>query len=238
MTTVTRVNTRPLAQQLRRALQLRRTRGFSRVLYASLRRACGLPLVRRCLGICATDAWRLPLHPPGPAPRPTSLFTIRLATPGDLPALVEYFGDAQRIDTRLARRDECVIAISQQKIGAAVWVSTGPNETAEDWEDMRCTFRYPMGVAWAYDGKGTKIGAWGSMMKQLPSLLRKWNIEEIATIIDCDNWQSFDAHKSLGYQVVGILLCLSIFNWSLHAYKPTNQGWRRLPPTIGQVEVV
>ena len=177
-------------------------------------------------------------RPPTSPPRPTSLYTIHLATPDDLPALVEYFGNSDRIDRRLARRDMCVVAISQQQIAAAVWVSTGPNEIAEDWKEMRCTFRYPMGVAWAYDGKGTKIGAWGTMMKQLPALLRKSGIDEIATIIDCDNWQSFDAHKSLGFETVGILLCLNILGWTLHAYKPARQGWRRLPPTIGQIEVV
>ncbi len=158
MTTVTRVTSKSLTKRLRRALQLRRTRGLSRVAYAVLRRACTPPVLRYCLGVCATDLWRLPLRAGGAA-RTTSLFTVRVAESDDLPALEDYFGDPPRIAARLARRDMCVLALSQDQIAAAVWFSTGPNEIAEDWKEMGCSFRYPMNVAWVYDGKGTKIGA-------------------------------------------------------------------------------
>ncbi len=238
MTTVTRGRTGQFLERVRRALKLRRTRGLGRVGYAFLRHVGRQPVIRSLIGICAIDMWRLPLNTPRPAPRTSSLFTVRFATPDDLPALEAYFGDPRRIDARLARRDLCVIALSEQQIGAAVWVSTGPNEIAEDWDELRCRFRYPSGVAWAYDGKGTKIGAWGTMMKQLPALLRKWDIGEVATIIDCDNWQSFDAHKSLGYEAAGILLCVNLFGWAWHLYKPVQQGWQRVPACVSQVEVV
>ncbi len=75
------------------------------------------------------------------------------------------------------------------------------------------------------------------MMKQLPSLLRKYDIDEIATIVDCDNWQSYDAHKSLGYERIGIIFCVRIFGWHLHAYRPANRFWQPLPPAIGSVEI-
>ncbi len=242
MTILTRVKTGPLALRLRRAVQLRRARGTARAGYAVLRRLVAMPLLRHAVHLSAVDFWRLQLPESWSPPRTSPLFTVRLAQTDDIPALAHYFGHGKLVEARFARGDRCVIATSQGAIGAAVWLAIGPSQFAEDWEDLRCAFRFPAGVAWTYDGKGTKLGAWGTMMKLLPQFLLedsllKDKVQEIATIIDCNNWQSMDAHRSLGYQSAGVLLHTRVLGCTVHLFKPLQQRWRRLPTAIDPVEV-
>lgn len=239
MTTLTRVNIGPLGQRLRRVVQLQQIRGSARASYAILRRILAWPVLRQTLHLCAVDFWRLQLSADSWSPPHTSsLFTVRWAEPADLEELAHYFGNRERVKTRIAKGHRCVVAISQEKIGAAVWLGIGPSQFVEDWDDLRCVIRYPAGIAWTYDGKGTKLGAWGTMMKLLPGLLRHENVYEIATIIDCNNWQSMDAHRSLGYQSAGALLHARVLDFPLRLFKPLGKRWRRVPPTIDRVEIV
>ena len=57
-------------------------------------------------------------------------------------------------------------------------------------------------------------------------LLPPRGIEQLATAIDCNNWQSIDAHRSLGFQTDGILCCLRVFGLTIRAYKPSPGRWR------------
>ena len=118
-----------------------------------------------------------------------------------------------------------------------MWLAIGPSDFAEDWDDLRCAFRFPSGIAWSYDGKGTKLGAWGTMMKQLPGLLRDANVQEMMTVIDCNNWQSMDAHRSLGYESVGVLLHARVLGFATRLWKPPGRRWRRVPPIVNRVEI-
>ena len=163
---------------------------------------------------------------------------VRFAQPGDVPELIEYFGNRRRVEARLARGDRCVIAASKESIGAAVWLALGPNRFLDDWNELRCAFRFPERIAWSYDGRGTKLGAWGTMMKQLPEILRGAKIREIGTAIDCDNWQSIDAHRSLGYISGGVLLHARFLGLSIQFFKPHRRLPRRIPTVVGRVHIV
>jgi hypothetical protein len=227
-----------LLHPLRRAAQLRRARGTARTVYAVINRIVQGPVLGKCLHICAVDYWRLPLDENDAPARKSALFDVRFAHQQDTDLLAEYFGDRHRVLRRLARGDRCVVAISKGAIGAAVWLGIGPGEFVEDWLELRCAFQFPRGVAWSYDGKGTRLGAWGTMMKQLPFVLRAVNVREVATIIDCNNWQSTDGHRSLGYQSLGVLLHVRLLGLpSLHLFRPANGRWQRLPSHIDRVSV-
>ncbi len=226
-----------LLQPLHRARQLQRSRGSVRTGFAILQRLGRLPVLRMIWHLCAIDYWRLPLGPSDNNARFSNLFQVRWATDEDLTALVDYYGDRARVTQRLARGHRCVVALSQQTIGAAVWLGIGPDQSEEDWEELRCLFQYPAQIVWSYDGKGTKMGAWGTMMKRLPSLLQQGGYEEIATIIDCNNWQSSDGHRSLGYERVGVLLHARLCGLGLRLFKPVGQRWQRVPAVLHQVAI-
>jgi hypothetical protein len=202
-----------------------------------LRRLSALPLLCRCLSICSVDLWHLPIRPASSFPPASSLFLVRWAEPSDREQLGNYFGDRYRVERRLARGDRCALALCQESIGAAAWVSLGPGHFNEDWNELRCSFRFPAGVAWSYDGKGTRMGAWGTLMKQLPELLRREGATEIATVTDCNNWSSIDAHRSLGYTSGGLLLHARLAGISLHGFKAPRRRWRRLPLTVAHLEI-
>lgn len=237
MTTITDVTITPLLNRSRRIAQIHRTRGTARLIYSVLRKLVCLPGVRRCVHFHAVDLWRHPV----PAHSETALsnvFQVRLAEPTDRNELAQFFGNRARVEARLARRDYCVIAVSQNSIGAAAWLTPGPNHSTEDWNDLRCVFGVPEGVAWSYDGRGTKLGAWGTLMKQLPSILRAGNIRELVTIIGGNNWKSIDAHRSLGCERLGTLLHARILGVPLHLFKPVGASWQSLPVKIGCVEIL
>jgi len=237
MTTLTSAKHGTHWQAWRRVTQLRRTHGNTRVAYAILRRLLSRAPWRFVVQTCAVDLWRLPLAPRPPGTPGTNLFTVRVADDQEVELLVEYFGSRQRVMSRLHRGHQCIVAMSGASIAAAVWCANGPGRFGEDWNDLRCSFRFPRGTAWAYDGKGTRMGAWGTMMKRLPEIMLERNIQEIATAIDGDNWKSFDAHHSLGYQRSGMLLHIRIAGCSLRFFKPPGQRWRRSPASIGSLGV-
>lgn len=238
MTITTYLAIQPLVRLFQRGVWLCHTRGKGRFLYSVLRRFVSLSGFRCCLHLYAVDLWRLRLPDSCPASTCLRLFEVRLARPSDLPELSRYFGNRKRVETRLARGDRCIIAAGRDSIGAAVWLAIGPDQSTEDWNELRCAFQVPAGVAWSYDGKGTKIGAWGTLMKQVPGFLRRENIHEIATIIGGNNWQSMDAHRSLGYQPLGMLLHARILGLPLHLFKPAGGNWWLLPKKIGSVNIL
>jgi hypothetical protein len=241
MTAHTLAITRSWHQRLSQVLQLRQVRGSKRTLYAILRRIMMLPVVCHCAKVYVGDLWHLDLS--GNSCRQTTStsripqsYQVRLADRNDLPELAAYYGNERTVRTRLDRGDRCFITLCQGNIGAAVWLVYGPEECREDWEELRLAFRFPAGYAWTYAGKGTRLGAWGTLMRQLPSLLTDLGIQKLVTIIDCDNWQSHDAHRSLGYQKVGLISSARLFGLHGAACRHANRHWQLLPASIGAVE--
>lgn len=238
MTTTTYGPIQTLTDWFHRAVWLYRTRGKSRLFYSVLCRLVSLPGLRHCVHLRAFDLCHVRLAESPAAVPHRSLFTVRLAQPADLPALSRYFGHRKRVDERLARGDLCVVAMGGNSIGAAVWLAVGPASMAEDWHDLRCTFRIPAGVAWSYDGRGTKIGGWGTLMNQVPAILRTRRVKEIVTLIGGNNWQSLDAHRSLGYTKLGTILHVRICGLCLWFFQHPGGRWRLLPTEAGCVEIV
>ena len=236
MTTLTNATIDTVVRRVRRAAQLYRMRGMGPVCYAIFRRAANLPMVRRCWHLCAVEFLRLPIASDEPAAT-TRLYTVRQANDADRAQLVDYFNEHDHVPHRLAHGHSCYIAANRQAIGAGVWLAFGRTDYSEDWHELRSVIQVPAGVAWSYDGKGTKLGAWGVLMRQLPALLHSRNVSEIATVIDCDNWQSLDAHRSLGYQAAGVLLHIKFLGLPLRLFKPPQQRWQRVPKTIGRIGV-
>ena len=219
-----------------------------RTLYAVFRRVLSLPVASRCMSVHADDLWQLDLKrkalaqsgpsQAGPAPRIPQSFQIRMADESDHSALADYYGSEQTIRGRLERGDLCFMTLCQNRIGAAVWMALGPGEYRDDWDELQTLFQFPANVAWSYDGKGTRWGAWGALMMRLPNMLEERGIHKVATLIDCNNWQSHDAHRSLGYQQVGLLGSLDLCGLRVGACRHANRRWQFLPARIGAVEVL
>ena len=130
------------------------------------------------------------------------------------------------------------ITLCQDRIGAAVWLVLGPGEFREDWTELHTFVRFPAGIAWSYDGKGTRWGAWGALMTQLPDMLRELGIRRIVTLIDCNNWQSHDSHRSLGYEKAGLISSAGLFGLWINVCRHANRRWQFLPAQIGAVELL
>lgn len=238
MTTVTRPTTGLIPKSLARMLLLRHTRGSARAMYSMLRKVTSLPILRRCVYFCAGDLYYLQLAKSKSAARTPKSFVVRQATGEDLPALADFFGERELIDSRFERGDLCIITLCQDNIGAAVWLAVGPGEYHDDWGDLRCVCRLPAHVAWTYDGRGTKLGAWGTLMARLPDLLRKHGVTDLVTLIDCNGWKSIDAHKSLSYQHIGVIARLGVFGLKQSVCKPCPGSWRFLPTQLDKIEIV
>lgn len=242
MTPLTLATTGSWHHRLTQVIQLRQIRGNKRTLYALLRRILLLPVAGRVAKVYAGDLWELDLagETTGQSTSPIRLpqsYQVRLADNRDLLELAAYYGREQIIRDRLNRGDLCFMTLCQGCIGAAVWLVHGPGECREDWEELQLWFRFPAGVAWTYDGKGTRLGAWGTLMRQLPDLLRELGVQNIATFIDCDNWQSQDAHRSLGYHKTGLISSARLLGFHGAACRQANRRWQLLPACIGSVEI-
>jgi len=224
--------------------QLRRTRGSMRALYALARRILRLlPISGRWASIYAGDLWQLDLEKATRAQadrlaRIPKSFQIRMAAQEDLAALAAYYGNEQTIRKRLERGDWCFMTVCQDRIGAAAWVVPGPGECREDWAELHTMQRFPAGIAWSYDGKGTRWGAWGALMIQLPDLLKERGIRTVVTLIDCDNWKSYDAHRSLGYEITGLIGSAGLLGVLVGVCRQhANRRWQFLPARVKEVEV-
>ena len=242
MTSATPATTGPRFRRVAKVFDLQRARGSKRTFYALLRRVRFLPVVGRCARVYAGDLWQLDLErtahaQSGPPTRIPQSFQVRKADENDLPALATFHGNEQTIWDRLGRGDLCFMTLCQDRIGAAVWLALGPGECREDWAELQMVQRFPAGIAWSYDGKGTRWGAWAALMRQLPELLRDLGTQKVVTLIDCDNWQSHDAHRSLGYEKTGLIGSVGLFGFQVSACRHANRHWQFLPARIGAIEV-
>ncbi len=112
---------------------------------------------------------------------------------------------------------------------------SAPNVSEEDWAELRCSFVFPPGVAWVYDGKGTKLGAWGSLLASLPGFLEEVGACQVATVVDVNNWKSLDTQRSLGFENIGWVACLALGPFVRSAYKPRGGPRQRLPRDTGRL---
>lgn len=164
-------------------------------------------------------------------------YEIRPATEQDLPRLSTYFGSDRPIANRYRRGDIGVLAVRGDEICAAVWLATGPTEYSEDVRDLGCSLAVPEGVVFSYDGKGTRLGAWGTLMAHLPRLLDELQIRQIVTLIDYENTLSIRSHRSLGYRREGYVGCVKFARWVQSFYTDAGGIWRMLPGRIGSVSL-
>jgi hypothetical protein len=165
-------------------------------------------------------------------------YEVRIATAADESALTDYFDDAELVSLRLQRGDVCLIACSREAIGAAIWLLTGPAAYGDDWNDLRCRYVLPAGGVWSYDGKGTRLGACGTLMARLPEYLRSWGIHTVYTGIDYDNGESLSGYRSLGYRSLGLLGRVALPGVARTCCKRRGEPWSGLPARWEQLELV
>jgi hypothetical protein len=188
----------------------------------------GSPLVLSGLYAASVDQLK-------PLRRGRPRYEVRLARENDVSQLAAYFGAERPIESRLSRGDVGVLAVRGHEICAAVWLAAGPAEYAEDVRDLGCSLAVPAGVVFSYDGKGTRLGAWGTMMAGLPPLLGELGMRQVVTLIDYENTRSIRSHVSLGYRRLGYVGCVKLARWVQPFHKDGGAAWRMLPGRIGPV---
>ncbi len=222
--------------RLRRLLRFARSHGKLRALYRVLGRLTRGRWTGRCFQLCVVEVFAVGTAELEANRRPPRAYVVRRAEEADLPALESYFDDAERVRKRFRRGNVCFVALAKDQIGAAVWVALGPGQYDEDWDELRSFVRFPAGACWTFDGRGTRLGAWGSMMAHLPRHLKELGVEEVYTQIDVDNQMSLDSHHTLGYRVLGLIGRVGLFGISLRGRKPNGKRWRRLPGRLEKLE--
>jgi hypothetical protein len=214
----------PLGSRLQRLMRLGRAHGQTRVAYRILRKLATLPVARRCVRLGLVEVLTATVAELRSAGRIPKSFVVERST--DHQELAGYFGHTDLVRERLARGDVCVVTRSGGKIGAGVWLRLGPGDYDENVDELGCVVEFPAGVAWSYDGKGTRWGAWGALMARLPQMLDELQATEVYTLIDYDNQESLAGHRSLGYCRAGLVGCVALFGLAATACRPSGERWR------------
>jgi len=225
----------PISGRLARLARLARSQGKRHVLYSLVRAVLRWRCFRPWLKFCVVEVFSVPVSELRRSRRIPRAFEVRTASAEDLPALQAFFSDGTRVRDRFQRGDICTVTLAKDEICAAVWFALGPQDYREDWDDLGCIFRVPSGVAWSFDGKGTKLGAWGSLMGKFPQYLEQFGASEVMTIIDYDNRESLDAHRSLGYRSLGAICYFNVLGFGLRLYRSHGERWRSMPGRIGRL---
>ena len=218
-----------------RLIRFARSHGVRRALSRVARRLSESRWCRRWLQFVLAEVYHAPVSQLKRSRRVPGVFTVRPIEADDLPVVEAYF-DNSRVHERFRRGDVCFVTFVKNEIGGGVWFSTGPNVYPDDWPTLRCAVSIPAGVAWTFDGKGTRMGAWGAMMMRLPEYLEGVGAEDVYTLIDYDNQKSINGHLSLGYRRGGMVVNLRVLGLGLTAYKADGHRWRLLPGRIGRLE--
>ena len=229
-----------ISNRLGQLARFARSHGKLRALYSVASAVLDRCRLQKWLKFCVVEVFSVPVSELRIARRIPRAFAVRTASAEDLPALEMFFSDSsdpQRIRERFGRGDTCVVTVAQDEICAAVWFALGPQYYPEDWNDLGCIFHVPHGVAWSFDGKGTRLGAWGSLMGKLPQYLDQCGAKEVITLIDYNNRESLDAHKSLGYRRAGVICYFysKVPGFALRLYKNHGRKWRLMPGQIGRL---
>jgi hypothetical protein len=228
---------RRAAVRLSRLLRFGRARGFARVPYALARKFTSWRWWPKSCRFSVVEVFAVSAAGLQTAKRVPRVFTVRQAAPEDLPALQEFLAAPQLARDRLERGDVCLVSLVDDRIAAAVWLALGPNQYHEDWEELRCIFSFPAGVAWSYDGRGAKLGAWGSLMARLGQFAQELGADEIYCIIDYSNRPSIDSHLSLGCQRMGLVVSALLFGVPFRFYRAQQGPWRLASGRIGKLGV-
>lgn len=223
--------------RVKRRIRLARTHGPGRTAYSAAAWASRRPVLRNIGEICLAELFELPLPQWPTARRGPSCYVVREAVSKDAWALGEYFGNAQLIRERSQQDDVCVIAETGGKIAAAMWLKIGPAVYLEDASSMGCCFHIAEKAVWTYDGKGTRIGAWGTLMSQLPSLVEIHGVERVVTLIESNNWQSLDSHRGWGFQRLGSVASMQVLGKRHIRCRGRDGSWDRLPQSLPPVTV-
>lgn len=72
-------------------------------------------------------------------------------------------------------------------------------------------------------------------MRCLPQHLERLGGRTVFTLIDCDNRNSLDSHRSLGYRPVGRIAVVKVLGQVLSACRIGRSAWRVLPARLGHV---
>jgi hypothetical protein len=235
MTLSTTAGSDRVGKRLVKLIRFAHAHGAGRLPYALLRKLTSLRWCSQWFQFSLVEVFTISTAKLKTSKRIPRAFVVRRAQKEDLPALQEYSGSPELVRDRLRRGDACFVTLVNDQISAAVWLAPGPNWYDEDWKELRCFFSVPAGVAWSYDGRGAKLGAWGGLMARLGHFADELGVAVIYTIIDYNNRPSIDGHRSLGYQRIGLISCIKLFGIALRVYKPRNGGWRFLPGHIGKL---
>jgi len=223
------------ANLLVKAFRFARSQGIHVTLYRVVKRLIGICRLHKRLTVCIVDVFTARVSELKSHRRIPRAFDVRVARQEDLPKLGPYFENPQRVRDRVRRGAVCTITVAGEEICAGLWLSFGPGQHAEDRHDVGCVFQFPEGVAWSFDGKGTRWGAWGALMTRLPEYLQEQGTREVYLMIECDNRESLDGHLSSGFRRAGRIVSLRILWPWLCLWKPEGGAWRRLPGQIGRL---
>jgi hypothetical protein len=231
----TRPKMKPTKNRLVKLYRFARLHGPARAFYRLTHRLSEFAVFRPWLRFGVVEVYRAAvadLKQGGAIPRS---FEVRRATAKDEPSVALYFEDASLVRERFRRGDTCVVTLAKGRVCAAVWFCTGPNQYGEDWSALKTFFRAKTGAAWSFDGKGTRMGAWGALMTRFPGLLAEEGNREVYTVIDFDNLPSIEGHRSLGYERVGLFTCFSALGFALRLFRPDHGKWQFGRGQIGNV---
>lgn len=157
---------------------------------------------------------------------------VQLASERDLPQLQRFVSAADRVITRLAEGDSCVIALCQEQVLATEWFKVGPAVYREDLASLGVEFSIPPRTCWLYDGvsgeDGQALGPWGAVMGRLRSYLEAQEVDSVCFQVGFENRYSLACHEALGFHVVGRLCCLRLGHYRLRLWKTPHGAWRRL----------
>ncbi len=217
-----------------RLVRFARSHGVCRALSRVARRLSESRWCERWLRAAMVEVYHAPVSQLKRSRRVPEVFTIRTIEADDMPAVETYF-ESPHVHERLRRGDVCLVTLVKNEIGSGVWLIPQERIYRDDWSALGCAVRIPDRAAWTFDGKGTKLGAWGAMMMQLPERLERIGVEDVYTQIDYDNQESIAGHLSLGYRRVGMVVHLKVLGVGLTACRADGNRWRLLPGRIGRL---
>jgi SAM-dependent methyltransferase len=188
------------------------------------RARCGLSRwfdlqVRECV---AVPTWRLRL--PARAARGVEVGDLGPAHLAQLERLRAAVGVAYA--ERFAAAHRCIGAWLDGRLVAFVWLQLGPARLPSM---LGCSWLLPAAVAWVYDiySDPQVLGAAPLLYLHLRQHRPGPGVRVLMGQTELDNQRSRLAHRSLGYEVTGLLCSLRLGRWSCHLSRGMGQpGWR------------
>lgn len=220
-----------------RLMRFARSHGVARGLYR-LCRGIADHGVGRLIDLQIAEIFASPVSSLKCAKRPSTIYAVRLARKEDLSALEEFFSKPKAVQDRWRHGDQCLIALAEGEICAAIWWMLGPGEFRDDQEALGCVFEVPEGGCWSYDAKGARFGAFGSLMQQERHYLEHLGAKKVWGQVDFANTIAMATNESAGFEAVGQVLNLIVLGRrQLTWQRESGCGWRRLPGSVDGLEV-